>query len=231
MRKPSAGIGSAYLLAIAVLLVLTGLGIVLSEIAGLERRLGSVDQDHIQALNAADSGLALATGRLLAGEEIEELEVVFGMSRSTGPVRFSRVKASAPELIAVAPGEFCNSETCEWGRVSYAISATGERLVQTSHASAGAARTVARVAVEAVVTLQPWPVLDLELSTGSGPGGAPCDLDVRERLYETLARELHPPGCGFGARPLEIRALDSDSGSICAVELPVCVLMTHWSER
>lgn len=228
-RRPPIERGGAYLLALTALLVLTGVGIALSGIALLERRLGTADQEQLQALNAADSGLALAAARLLAGAGSDELELVFGTTRAAGVVRSSRVRVRAPVLVAASPCASCDPAV---GRVSYALAALGERVLWPGRSSRFVPRAVARVAVEATLTLQPWPIPGSPSPARGGPAiGPPCAPETRARLRAQLVGELNPTACSFGPGPLAVRVRDAESGSTCVVRIPVCALLTGWRER
>lgn len=232
VRRAAAERGGAYLLALTALLVLTGVGIVLSGIALVERRLGSADQDRLQALNAAESGLALATARLLSGGGEGELEVVFGARRSAGLARASRVRVEAPRFVGAAPCESCDPSGGAVGRVSYALTALGERIVWRPSLSPEAPRSVARVSVAATLTLQPWPVPGSARPVPEVGRPAPgCGPQVRARLLERLARELNPPACRYAPGVFAVRSRDAESGAVCTVGVPVCALLTDWRER
>ncbi len=230
-RRFAAERGGAYLLALTALLALTGLGIALSGIALIERRLGSADERRQQALNAADSGLALATARLLAGGGSDPLQVVFGAGRTAAMARASRVRVEPPLLVAAAPCASCDPAAGGVDRVSYALAALGEQIVWPGHLSPDDPRPTARASVEAIVTLQPWPIPGSPEPPGAAAGGPACDPEARARALERLRGELHPPGCRFGPASLAVRALDAESGSSCGVTVPVCVLLSGWRER
>ncbi len=229
VRRPGGSTqrGSAYLLALAVILVLTGLGIVISEMALSERRLGTVDHETLQALNAAESGLALAAARLLAGAEPEELDLSFGLTRLEDWTRSSRAQVEAPVEIAREPCSLCEPAG-EWTRASYEISTVGLR--QLEHPAG--VRTLARTAVRAVLTVQPWPAPGTVAALGDASDGAPaCPQEVRVQLAEALAAELHPAGCRFGAGAFSIGATDAETGRSCWLWVPVCLLVTDWAEE
>ncbi len=229
MRAREPERGGAYLLALAVVVVLSGLGIVLSETAASERRLGAADRDRVQALNAAESGLALATAGLLAGQSPVTGGVEFGTVRSSGAVRSSRALADEPVVRAVGRCETCAAPSESPGRVSYALSAEGEVVLRGRGEVERPARIIARAGVEALVTLQPWPRPGS--SAGSEAGGPPCSPEQRRRVYDVLARELHPEACRFAPLRLAVEGLDGETRRVCRVLLPVCVLLTDWKER
>lgn len=226
-RMATAERGSAYLLAMTVLIVLTGLGIVLSGIGLTERRLASADGEYLEAVNAANSGLAIATARLLAGEEPEELEIVLAISRWIGSIRTDRVTIAQPTLLAVVLCRACDSEGGEWARVSYRVAASGQREVWRLSSSSAGSRVLARAAVGATVTLQPWPAPGAAPSSPGGDAGL-CAPEAYARAHERLTRELYTPGCRFASTAFDVRTADASTGAICSIRLPVCVLLTDW---
>jgi type IV pilus assembly protein PilY1 len=87
--------------------------------------------------------------------------------------------------------------------------------------------------------LAPSLLLDVAISSplssqGGSPAGttgSPCTGAAVSDLRQRLAAELHPAGCRFGQRSLEVIALDGESGGACRVSLPVCTLRRGWRER
>ncbi len=224
--------GGAYLLALTALLALTGLGIAISRIASTERRLGRALESRLQALAAAESGLAIAIAGLLEGRPVEHPGIELGPAQP-GPVRaIRRIEVELPTLLSIVPCTTCGAEESRVARVSYRLGAIGERLLSATSDPAGRERRVARVALEAVVTLQPWPspgAIDDD-PEDAVPDPRCADDDVVARLTARLTAELNPSRCRFAGRTLPVSALDPESGAVCAIEVPVCVVVSDWRE-
>jgi hypothetical protein len=225
-------IGSAYLLALTALLALTGLGIVLSGVCTTERRLGTAVASRQHALVAADSGLEIAIAGLLEGRAPDYLEIEVEQEQFGAITAASRVAISPPALLSVLACGACDVEAGGVARVSYRIEAIGERLVRSRADEVDAERSIARVELEAVATLQPWPV-------PGPPAGDPEDSwsdprcgneEVIARLVARLTAELNPGSCRLAGRELAVPGVDLESGAVCEIDVPVCVLVSEWRE-
>jgi hypothetical protein len=167
--------GSAYLLALLVLLVLSLLGLSLALVGQEEQQLGGNDLQAQRTLYAAETGVQMGLARLLAtGSSVERADVAhaeplhFTLVEERPPsIAGAAMPAPAParsgfeERVEVSPlvpirDAFC--DLCPAGegdvqlhRVEHAVSATATRV------SAGAAAAPgARKQIFVMVTLQPW---------------------------------------------------------------------------
>lgn len=222
-RSPSRG--SAYVLVLGCLVVLTTLGMALVRVGQSERKMGESEYFGQQALNAAESGLAVATARLLAGLGALEVGVAFGSETVGSSRRESRFELEAPEALSFRQCHACLESVDQLGKADYRLASAGEFVVLDVEGLR--VKRLGRATVSATLTLQPWPVAGGEETIASDT----CALDVLERAREHVEAELHPPGCRWSSLVTAVSAVDPVTGSACTVRLATCVLVGDWRLR
>lgn len=152
--------GSAYILALLVILVLTFLGLTLSLVTTTEMQLGSNDRVLQRAFYAGDTGINYATARLLVTKETSAILLPVTERVTTGtdrtPSAATRVQLAA--VIPVLSGPAAYSEINNVGTYSskaanrsvVSIAAAGQRTLQ------GSTGPVASRTVSALIDLQPF---------------------------------------------------------------------------
>ena len=213
------------------LLVVTGVGLVLSQVATMERRLGRNEAHRLQALAAAESGLALVVAGILDGEPAGALEMTYGMVQTVRADRVAVVEVDAPEIVSVSACSLCDPDSsAPLSKVTYRVGSAGEVRAFAANAPEGEGRRLARVSVEARVTFLPWLADGGEVSSPT-EGGEVCEGDAGLRARLALEQELAPPGCRPSSLSVLTSARDPLTGVSCAVSMSVCVLTTGWRER
>jgi hypothetical protein len=162
--------GSALLLALVVLLTVTMLGLSLTLVTDMERRLGANQRGLEQALWAAESGLALAAARVLTANDLGAVAVDLGpalgtpgsgrgLLRNRAEVASVRPLLSAPCGLCQINGAGSYSEGGGMHRVHLAIEGVGSRV-----ALSGDSTPVLR-RVEVTLDLEPWVLPGAEIAT------------------------------------------------------------------
>jgi len=160
----SAEAGSAYLVAILALVVLTILGISLALITQTEMQIGANEKMIERAFYAADSGIALSTARTLverrgAWSDVYEIPDPEGYG-----LRLEHLVDVSPFFpIATAPCNLCDiSNAGQYGsknyqRTNHAVTSTAVRRVP------GTQNPLAERSLAAMTEFQPWELLPDQL--------------------------------------------------------------------
>ena len=153
--------GSAYLMTLLAMVVLTIVALSLSVVTQTERLLGANDRITQRIFYAADSGTAVSTARVLAQNNHEE--VVFELNRDTAAADTNfteRVSTSRFHPILASPCNYCEiNQGSRFFNVNHAITAAAERIGwQGGGPPPADARVLARKTVAEMVALQPWQV-------------------------------------------------------------------------
>lgn len=155
-RRPSEA-GSAYLVAILALVVLTIVGLSLALITQTEMQIGANEKMIERSFYAADSGISLSTARTLvarrpAWSELYEIEDPAGVG-----LRLEHLVDVSPFFpIATGPCNLCDiSNAGQYGsknyqRTNHAVTSTAVRRFP------GADVPLAERSLTAMVELQPW---------------------------------------------------------------------------
>ncbi len=149
--------GSAYLVAILALVVLTIAGLALALITQTEMQIGANEKSIERAFYAADTGIAVATARTLvtrrpAWSEIYEIRDPEG----SGLRLEHRMEVSPFFPIGFSPCNLCDINNAgqygatNYHRVNHAVASTAIRRVPGTEAP------LAERAVGAMVEFQPW---------------------------------------------------------------------------
>ncbi|MCP4664432.1 MAG: hypothetical protein GY856_54305 [bacterium] len=130
--------GSALILALMVMLILTFLGLTLLAMTETEMQLGGNERIQSELFYAAESGTAIAKARVLDGAVVPSSFIIpitsnvtgTGLSSLTGFHIGYRVGLSRTVAIRFGPCDFCpaNEDDESWSfRVTYLVNSTGTR--------------------------------------------------------------------------------------------------------
>lgn len=163
MTRPPAGRqrGSAFIVTLLALLVLTLVGLSLATITQAERQLGVNERTTQRVFYAANSGTQLGTARVLSRNDYGGMTVVLGQSAGgAGLQSGERVEISRFHPILVAPCNFCEiNHGSQFFDVNHAVSATADRILWLGGGPPPAdATSIARKTVAEMVSLQPWQI-------------------------------------------------------------------------
>ena len=141
--------GSAYVITLLALLVISVLGLSLVFITQTEMQIGSNERTIQRVFYAAESGLAISTARILVSQDYVPMEVDLedvGLGRSRTLMAGARPVYTAPcNLCEINnAGDYSNKE---YVTLNVAVEATGQRLVGN--------RTVAARTLSSMVAFTP----------------------------------------------------------------------------
>lgn len=153
--------GSAYLITMMVLIVMTIIGLSLSLVTQTEMQLGATEKMLQETFYAADSGVAVGIARALTRNEQDPFS--YRMNQEDRDNNFhlvNRINVSPFQAILNMPCNFCeiNSNDNPYANVNHAVTAFSERLgwVGASSPVPADAQVRARRSVSVMVELQPW---------------------------------------------------------------------------
>lgn len=163
--------GSAYVLTLMVLVILTLAGMSLALITQTERQLGSNERSMQTTFYAADSGIALGTARTLALNEQSSFEVVLDKYEPNDDTALAnRIQISPFQQILPMPCNYCEiNQGSQYYNVNHAVNSTAERVVwDGTGLPPDNAVVVGRSSVGSMVEIQPWQVIlqDPDANTG-----------------------------------------------------------------
>lgn len=160
MRLRNRQRGSAYVLTLLALLVITLVGLSLSMVTQTEKQLGVNERMTQRVFYAANSGTAAATARVLARNDHTGLELLFNKTEESGLSMAERVRTSRFHPILASPCNFCEiNQGSQYYNVNHAITAEAERIGWMGGGDPPVAPSVvARKTVGEMVGLQPWQV-------------------------------------------------------------------------
>ncbi len=159
--RPTREAGSAFIVTLLCLVVLTIVGLSLALITQTERQLGVNERTAQRVFYAADSGTHMGTARVLAQNDHNQMTVVLNQSQGKLGLRLAdRVEVSRFHPILASPCNFCEiNQGSQYFDVNHAITATAERIGWTGGGPPPAdAAAVARKTVGEMVAFQPWQV-------------------------------------------------------------------------
>ena len=160
-RSPRPQQGTAYLLTLIALVVLTTVGLSLSLITQTERQLGVNERLAQRVFYAANSGTAAATARVLAQNNANAMTLIHNRSDGPGNTEYAeRERTSRFHPILASPCNFCEiNQGSQFYDVNHAVTATAERIGWSGGGQPPAdAPAFARKTVTTMVALQPWQV-------------------------------------------------------------------------
>ena len=153
--------GSAYILTLLALVILTIVGLSLSLITQTERQLGVNERITQRVFYAANSGTAAATARVLAQNNHESMQFLLNQGQAAGGLNTAeRITTSRFHPLLSSPCDFCEiNQGSQFFDVHHAITASGERIGWTGVGPPPEdLQPLARKTVAEMVSLQPWRV-------------------------------------------------------------------------
>lgn len=145
--------GSAYVLALLTLLVVSVLGLSLVYITQTEMEIGSNERTLERTFYAADSGLAIASARVLVDNESQQ--VMIDVKEPGSPLNVRQRLEIAPAVpIYVAPCNLCEINNVGTYQDKAYMKINNALTVRASRVVGG--RTTAVKTVASMLELQPW---------------------------------------------------------------------------
>lgn len=152
--------GSAYVVTLIVLLVMTLLGLALSLITQTEMLIGSNERTVNRVFYAADTGVAVSTARALVGGGYNEQTVQVGEPSLLTGHSFTHQVAVTPFVpILWEPCNWCpvNEGQQQFYKVNHAVTVNATRLGWTGGGDPGEdAIPLARKSIATMIEFQPW---------------------------------------------------------------------------
>ena len=153
--SPRSQEGSAYILSLLVLLVVSGLALATVFAAGIEVELGNAERTIQRSFYASDSGLATTAARVLAAADYAPQTIVIDDGAAFGNVR------QEVEVSPILPIRITSCNLCE---INNAGTYAEDSYQFISHAVTSQARRIAGPANEEIasksltsmIDLQPW---------------------------------------------------------------------------
>lgn len=164
--------GSAYVVALLVLVVLSIVGLSLSVITQTEMQVGSNERTAQRVFYAADSGIGAATARSLVTADFEAQCLTIPDSNSALLNLRQRVAVSAFRPILSAPCHLCEINnsgqygTKNYQKITHGVTTNAERL-------SGVSRVHARSFLSAMVDIEPREATP-EAYVDNSNGASPC---------------------------------------------------------
>jgi type IV pilus assembly PilX-like protein len=156
--------GSAYLVVLLVLVVLTIFGLVLTLITQTEMQLGSNERTMNRVFYAADSGIEAATAKALVDSDYAPTQYTFtdsGLALAGGKLDLaSLVSVSAFYPILEAPCNLCeingdgSYQDRAYKRVNYAVTVQAARFATVN--AGGQTTPLAQKTIATMVQIEPW---------------------------------------------------------------------------
>ena len=153
--------GSAYILTLMALVVLTVLGLALALITQTEMQVGGNEKTVVRTFYAADSGLSISAAEALASGRYTATTVLLNRTANLRNNVGDRVQVSPFVPISTVRCEWCPANddgVPEFWKVEHAVTATAERVVWTGAGLPPAnALVVGRKSLSSMFEFQPWP--------------------------------------------------------------------------
>lgn len=172
--SPDRQAGSAYLLSLAVLVILSILGLSLAIITESEMLVGASDRTRERTFYAADSGLGAATARALAMAEYEA--ATYELTEDDAPAGLgikNRIEVSPFLPVLSGPCNLCEVNAAgpgqQYGTKSY-WKVTHAVTAQATRQGGPSAIPISQLTISSMVDVEPWedlaesliPIMDSE---------------------------------------------------------------------
>jgi type IV pilus assembly PilX-like protein len=156
--------GSAYVITLLALVVLTILALSLALVTQTEVQVGANEKTVNRTFYAADSGLGISVAEILANHDYSGRTVILNkVSVGAG----SALSTSVADRVTISPAIQINQYPCNWcpqnqgGQqffvTTYAISSTAQRVAWSGSDDPPASATVlGQKTVRAMIEVQPW---------------------------------------------------------------------------
>jgi hypothetical protein len=148
--------GSAYIVALLVLFVLSAVGLSVAFVSQTELIVGSQERTIQRTFYAADSGINIAASSALNQGNYEERRIdLADPSGLFGASLIDRIETSVVAPILETACNLCQiNQDADYYRISHAITSSASRLGKTATAGQDVPRS--RKEVTAVIDFQPW---------------------------------------------------------------------------
>lgn len=152
--------GSAYVIALFVILLLSMLGLSLSLVTGTEAIIGFNDQLIQQTFYGADAGVGVGVSRILVTRDCDELSFILNTDVSGGSPTIAQTEITQESfLLFDAPCNYCQISSSEeeavFKRVFFQINSTGRRATRRTGTADASTATASRT-VSAILDTQPF---------------------------------------------------------------------------
>jgi Tfp pilus assembly protein PilX len=155
--------GSAYILTLMALLVLTVLGLALALVTQTEMLVGANEKKVNRTFYSADSGLAIAAAEALASGRYTASTVILNHTQAGLNNVADRVQVSPLVPVLTVRCDWCPANddgVPKFFKVEHAVTSTAERIAWTGLGSGpppANATLVGRKTLSAMFEFQPWP--------------------------------------------------------------------------
>lgn len=160
---PRGEAGTAYLIAISALAVLSLIGLMLIAVTQTEVEIGASERNANRVFYAADSGFAVATARALVNG-------AYGSVTFTVPDSVTGSPVAATNQVAVSPFYPINDQPCNlceindageysdhgYRKINHAVTVTATRMLTPLGILGATAVTTAQKKLTSMVEIQPW---------------------------------------------------------------------------
>lgn len=170
--------GSAYVVTLLVLLVLSILGLSLALITRTERQVGANERTLNRTLYAADAGIGVAAAEALTSGNYMAPPFLFNHRRVLGNLDVAdQVTVTRFVVISYGPCNWCpmneDAGNPPFQRYDHAINSTARRVIWngTQPAPPAGARVQARKTLGEMLSFEPW-VTDTEAALKQGEEGS-----------------------------------------------------------
>lgn len=158
VRRATAREGSAYIVVLLVLAVLTVIGLALAMVAQTEMQIGSNERIATRTLYAADAGVGIAAARVLVNNDHTATTVVLPDGTTAGALNTGqRVELSPFHPILDAPCNLCSiNQGQDFLEVNHAVAVTSSRIFWRGDEPGDDAPQQSRKTLGVMIEIQPW---------------------------------------------------------------------------
>lgn len=155
--------GSAYIVALLALAVLTVLALALVMITGTEAQVGANERTVTRTFYSADSGVALAAAKALAAGQYTASTVLLNTTIVGNTTVADRIQIANLVTTLAVPCDWCpynDDGVPEFWKVHHVATATAERVAWTVSQGMNPpadAKVLSRKTTSAMFEFQPWP--------------------------------------------------------------------------
>ena len=147
--------GSAYIVALLVLFVLTAVGLSVSFVSQTELIVGSQERTIQRTFYAADAGLDMATSGALNRGDYEAQRLDLSDPSGSAANLIDRIETSVVAPILETPCNLCQiNQDADYYRISHAVTARASRMGRSANPGEEVPLSVKEVS--AVIDFQPW---------------------------------------------------------------------------
>ncbi len=154
--------GSAYIVALLALTILTIIGLALVLVTGTEMQIGSNERVVTRTFYSSDSGLGIAAAKALASGRYEASTLLLNETQVGNARVADRIEVANLVATTAVPCDWCpynEDGVPEFYKVHHAATATAERVAWTGGAAMPpvGAKVLSRKVTSAMFEFQPWP--------------------------------------------------------------------------